>query len=653
MKFSRRQVFVVLCFLAAAGLSWSTYFRNYAYPPHFYWDENYHVASAQKYLNGTFFMELHPPLGKLLIALGEFLLQPNADTAQFQDTMYAKIETDGGFSFAGYRLFPALLAWWTAPLLYLVFLVLLKSPWPALLFSFMYIFDNALIVHGRGAMLEGPQLFFIALTLLLFLLLRVPGLSSPALAFRSVLFGISLGAVWSIKLNGVILAVLPAAFLLENVRNRRRAFFFAAPCAAGALGIFLLTWFVHFSIARTPNPRLEHNGFFKSSPSGIVQISSGRSTSLTGFPVVLGDALNYSLQYNESVPVLNICKPDENGSPAFLWPLGSFSINYRWEKNNEGTRYLYLQSNPVVWWAALAGVLLAAAWMAAQLMYPAMLPAIRDGRLLLTFLTGYFGYLAWMSLVSRVMYLYHYFLALIFAFAISALVWKNLRRLGGRPLRERRKVLLLSCYAAAVVAAFFYFKPLTYYEPLSDKDISRLGWFSLWDLRCTDCQRLNPLGAPLPRENRPFERTENLWRLNLSGVQAAEIFQDWGDPRENRTVVGGPLLAGGRTFKQGFGVHAFSRLVFPLNGRFRTFSAYPGLPDTLEGMSASVQFRVVGDDRVLWQSAVVFPGMKPEKIEVDVTGVQKLSLEVYDAGDGITHDHACWFEPELQPERGG
>ena len=36
-------------------------------------DETYHIPSAQKYLNGVFYQENHPPIGKLLIAFGQLL----------------------------------------------------------------------------------------------------------------------------------------------------------------------------------------------------------------------------------------------------------------------------------------------------------------------------------------------------------------------------------------------------------------------------------------------------------------------------------------------------------------------------------------------------------------------------------------------------
>ena len=115
---------IFLC--AVILLSFFTYFLNYWKPQQSFWDEGYHIASAQKYLNGVYFMEQHPPLGKLLIAAGEKLFYPKGQKNGY-DSKY--IGTDEGknfpsdFSFAGYRFFPALLAWLGAVLIYLIFFV--------------------------------------------------------------------------------------------------------------------------------------------------------------------------------------------------------------------------------------------------------------------------------------------------------------------------------------------------------------------------------------------------------------------------------------------------------------------------------------------------------------------------------------------------
>ena len=106
-----REHWLPLAFLAV--LSYATIVSGFSRPQALFWDENYHIASAQKYLNGVFFMEPHPPLGKLLIAAGEGLLQRNDRNDQFIDTDYATNPPEG-FDFTGYRLFPVLFAWLTA-----------------------------------------------------------------------------------------------------------------------------------------------------------------------------------------------------------------------------------------------------------------------------------------------------------------------------------------------------------------------------------------------------------------------------------------------------------------------------------------------------------------------------------------------------------
>src|SRR4030042_7026532 len=85
-------------------ISFFTYFNNYSYPPALFWDENYHVASAQKYIDGVMFMEPHPPLGKLLIALSEKVINPNKNLnkSSFLDTDHIK-DIPENYNFIGVR----------------------------------------------------------------------------------------------------------------------------------------------------------------------------------------------------------------------------------------------------------------------------------------------------------------------------------------------------------------------------------------------------------------------------------------------------------------------------------------------------------------------------------------------------------------------
>jgi dolichyl-phosphate-mannose--protein O-mannosyl transferase len=72
-KSENQKPFFWCVLLFVVFVSFFTHFRGYQKPAHFFWDENYHVPSAYKYLHKTFYMEPHPPLGKLFIAWGEYL----------------------------------------------------------------------------------------------------------------------------------------------------------------------------------------------------------------------------------------------------------------------------------------------------------------------------------------------------------------------------------------------------------------------------------------------------------------------------------------------------------------------------------------------------------------------------------------------------
>ena len=130
-----------------------TYFWNYQNPSDLYWDENYYLPSATKYQKGIFFQQSHPPLAKLLIAAGDSLLIPNSDPFnEFEKTDYIK-NVPKGYSFAGMRLAPVFFGCLNCLLFFLLMLSLTQNSLWSFCLSFLYIFDNALILQSRGAML--------------------------------------------------------------------------------------------------------------------------------------------------------------------------------------------------------------------------------------------------------------------------------------------------------------------------------------------------------------------------------------------------------------------------------------------------------------------------------------------------------------------
>jgi dolichyl-phosphate-mannose-protein mannosyltransferase len=458
---------------------------NYASPAALFWDENYHIASAQKYLHQVHFMEPHPPLGKLMIALGEKILSPNEKTDQFLDTDYGR-EIPRGYSFAGYRLLPTLFAWLSAPLLFLIFFAILKNNIVSLLLSFLYIFDNALIVHQRSAMLESTLHFFMLCMILcwLYIIQEKPG--SKRYIWHLIGCGASFGAVLTTKANGLILILLWPAVLFTLWPNWKQALKSSVYFGISTLVVFCGVWYTHFALATEVRSALPDKGYYKASPAYQTYLNEKTTKNIFHFPVMLADSLAFLPHYAAGVPSLNLCKPDENGSPWFYWPVGGRSINYRWETMGTAYKYLYLQSNPAVWFLGLIAVITSIGLLLSACFLP-LKKQLKHPVLLLTFTGIYVSYMLTMARIDRVMYLYHYFIPLLCSFILLALVLDEIQIFWRWQLAAAHKTIMALCCSIAIFSSYQYYRPLSYYEPITDAAVNAKALLPVWDLRCARC----------------------------------------------------------------------------------------------------------------------------------------------------------------------
>lgn len=482
-----------------------TFFWNYTNPPYLYWDENYHVASAQKYLNGVHFMEPHPPLGKMLIAAGEALIDanPGAD-ADFIGTDYAK-ELPEDFSFKGYRFFPVLLGWLMAPLLYLIFLLITRKPLWAFFLSFLYVFDNALVTHSRAAMLDSTMLFFCVAMIALYFLLKEHRHNTNKFCLYSLLFGAAFAGAMTTKALALIMVLLIPVIILMLRTDSKNMFALRVPkfdmgkvgqflsLSVGAfLVLYVVIWQVHFTIGTKVIDSLPDRGYYQASEEYKALVDSGK----TNFPIMLRDSLGFLPHYSKGVPTLNLCKHDENGSPFFFWPLGARSINYRWETpNGSYYKYITLQANPAVWWTVLAGLLMAFALLVGSFVIPGA--KLKYKNELMLWFGFWLSYMIAVSQIDRVMYLYHYFLPLLFSFIVFAYVMLELSQIGRFKLTDKRKGWLLLTLGVVIFAGFQFYRPLTYYEAIDDESFKQRMLFPLWDLRCVNCEDDRLIATPI------------------------------------------------------------------------------------------------------------------------------------------------------------
>ncbi|KAG5857580.1 hypothetical protein ANANG_G00020960 [Anguilla anguilla] len=136
--------------------SFATRFYLILEPPHICWDETHFGKMGSYYINRTFFFDVHPPLGKMLIGLAGYM------------TGY-----DGTFPFGkpgdkyehhiywGMRGFCALLGSCLPPFAYLTVLNLSQSPAAALISASLLVFDTGCITISQYILLDPILMFFI------------------------------------------------------------------------------------------------------------------------------------------------------------------------------------------------------------------------------------------------------------------------------------------------------------------------------------------------------------------------------------------------------------------------------------------------------------------------------------------------------------
>lgn len=140
----------------------------------------------------------------------------------------------------------------------------------------------------------------------------------------------------------------------------------------------------------------------------------------------------------------------------------------------------------------------------------------------------------------------------------------------------------------------------------------------------------------------PLQQTSKaIW---LSSLDLAKMQQGWGLAQMNKSVTEKELSIAGKKFEHGVGTHAASRIWIDLHGGATRFIASVGVDDGTKESRGSVEFKVIGDGKKLWQSGVMKSGEASKLADVDVKDVRTLVLLVTDGGDGLDYDHADWAD---------
>ncbi len=141
-----------------------------------------------------------------------------------------------------------------------------------------------------------------------------------------------------------------------------------------------------------------------------------------------------------------------------------------------------------------------------------------------------------------------------------------------------------------------------------------------------------------------FSFSKIIW---LDELNVHLIYQDWGDAQLNKSVLGTPLQVAGVNYKRGIGTHSVSRYLLNLGGKVQSFSGFAGADDRND-FSGDMEFRIIADRKLIWQSGIMHKGMPAKPFRVDLKNIQQLALLVTEGGDGIMYDHADWLDARFE-----
>ncbi|KAL1890395.1 Dolichyl-phosphate-mannose--protein mannosyltransferase 1 [Ceratocystis pirilliformis] len=264
---------MILVTILAAGVR---LFRIYQ-PDSVVFDEVHFGGFATKYIKGRFFMDVHPPLAKMLIALAGWLAGFKGDF-DFKEIGMDYVEPR--VPYVAMRLFPALCGIMLAPTMFLTLKATGCRTTTAVMGSLAIVFENGLLTQARLILLDSPLMIATAFTALAFTSFTNQHELGPAKAFDLswwfwlIMTGLGLGVTASIKWVGLFtiawvgtltlvqLWVLLGDTVNVSPRTWLKHFFARIVCLIGIPVAFYMAMFaIHFVCLVNPG---EGDGFMSS-----------------------------------------------------------------------------------------------------------------------------------------------------------------------------------------------------------------------------------------------------------------------------------------------------------------------------------------------------------------------------------------------------
>ena len=417
-----------------------------------YFDEIYHARTAYEFLHGlTSYENTHPPLGKILIALGVVLF---------------------GMNPFGWRIAGTFFGILMVPVVYLFARRLSKGTLLSALACVLFAFDFMHFTQTRIATIDVYVTFFVIL--MYYFIHRYACMSFYDTALRKTLLplgacGICMGLGIACKWTGIYAGCGLAVIFFSVLYRRYREYVYAGRDPSGSTKGISHRKIRESFLPYTRRTILFCLVFFVAVPAIIYLLSylPFRDYSDRGLFGRMLYNQNTMFSYHSTLKSTHYFS-----SPWYEWPVMIRPIWYYSrivEPAADGLREgISAFGNPAVWWAGIPAFL-----------YMIWLWIGKRDRTAAFLTVGYMAqYLPWFF-VTRITFIYHYFPSVVFVvlmIAYSFCQWKE-------KLSRRAMFSFVVLYGAAAVGLFLLFYPVLSGRPVEAAFVDKyLRWFKTWVL---------------------------------------------------------------------------------------------------------------------------------------------------------------------------
>lgn len=439
--FRWRAELVVLCALAAL-----TRFSALSTPDAVVWDEALYEEYVSHYFSGTFYFNLHPPAGKLLLALAARLIGIPGETLAVPDPATAL------------RILPALAGALIVPIFWLLLRQVGASRRVAFLGALLLVLDTAMVAVSRLILIDSMLILFMlgAITSYLAARSRSGRARWGFVALSGVLAGMAVGTKWT----GLSALGMIGVFWLQRAvaRAPRRelaaeAGVIAAVCAMVYVGSFA----VHLALLPLSGPG---DGMMSQRfQAGLLRSRYHDRDARSSFGARLVD-MHRAMQRGNAE---HVAITHAGASPWWSWPILKHPLYiWRGETLPDGrSGHLLIEGNVVIWW----GILIALGPLAIIALSIARLRARLAVRreVLFVLLAGWLMNFVPFIVIDRILFIYSYFPAMIFSLALAVV---GVTALADETPRATR---YWWGFAGLALVAFVYYAPFVYGTPISEE----------------------------------------------------------------------------------------------------------------------------------------------------------------------------------------